>query len=241
MRTIAIVQARAGSARLPRKVLRPLAGRPVLDWVVRAARTATLVDEVVVATTAEDSDDDTVACAAACGAHTVRGSTDDVLARFVQVLDEVQADVVVRVTGDSPLLDPTVLDQAIGAFVAGDLDYLSTNRPASLPLGVGVEVVSAASLRRLEPVARGVERVHVTPHFYLHPDQHRTASLVFQPDASDLRVTLDTADDAVLIEAIVAELGDSAPSWRQIVSLLRARPELVAINAHVRQKELDEG
>ncbi len=230
-----------GSGRLPGKVLRPLGSGTVLSWVIRAAREAG-IDDVVVATTGDPSDEPVVAVAATLGCRVVRGPVEDVLSRFLLALEDVPDDaVVVRLTADCPLLDPEVIALAVRAFTGAGLDYLSTTQPRSLPRGLDVEVTCAGALRAIDPLAAGPERVHVTPRFYGHPDEHAIAGLVFAPDASDLRVTLDTAEDAALIERVVAVLGDRPPAWRDLVGVLRARPDLVALNAEVRQKALHEG
>ena len=230
-----------GSSRLPGKVLRPLGSGTVLSWVVRAAREAGVAD-LVVATTEDPSDEPVVVEGAALGCRVARGPVEDVLSRFLLALEGVPDEtVVVRLTADCPLLDPGVIALAVRAFTGSGLDYLSTTQPRSLPRGLDVEVTSAGALRSIGPVAVGPERIHVTPRFYRHPEEHRTAGLVFAPDASDLRVTLDTAEDAELIERLVAVLGDEPPAWRDLVAALRARPELVALNADVHQKALDEG
>ena len=243
MRTVAVVQARMGSTRLPGKILRPLGDRPVLGWVLRAASAATHVDTVVVATTTETDDDATEAFCRDHGVPVHRGSVDDVLTRFLGALDREapDADTVVRLTADCPLLDPALVDAAVGSFAAADVDYLATTQPRSLPRGLDIEVVSAATLREAGDAATGVERVHVTPFVYQHPDRFRLAGLVFHPDSSDLRVTLDTVEDAALLDALIDRLGDRLIPWREVVTALREHPELVALNAEVRQKELAEG
>lgn len=239
--TLAVIQARMGSTRLPGKVLRPLGGRPVVGWVIRAALEAGVFEGVVVATTTAAEDDDLAEVARGLGAGVVRGDTEDVLSRFVLALDTFPTAAVARLTSDCPLLDPAVLRAAVGAFAAAEVDYLSTVTPRSLPRGLDAEVVSADALRRAAGEASGADRAHVTSHIYRHPSDYRVAGLVFAPDASDLRVTLDAPEDAALLDAIVAELGDPAPSWREVVALLRSRPDLVKINAGVVQKELSEG
>ncbi len=230
-----------GSSRLPGKVLRPLGSGTVLSWVVRAARDAG-VDDLVVATTEDPSDEPVVVEGTALGCRVVRGSVEDVLSRVLLALEGVPDEaVVVRLTADCPLLDPAVIALAVRAFAGSGLDYLSTTQPRSLPRGLDVEVTRAGALRAIGPVATGPERIHVTPRFYGHPEDHAIAGLVFAPDASDLRVTLDTAEDAALIDGLVAVLGDRPPAWSDLVAVLRARPDLVALNADVRQKALDEG
>lgn len=240
-RVVAVIQARTGSSRLPGKVLLPLAGRPVLGWVVRAAQAATGVDEVVVATSTASGDDVVADLAGSLGFRVVRGSELDVLSRFVAARDVTGADAVVRLTADCPLLDPALVDAVVGAWRADPaLDYVATTLVRTLPRGLDVELVSAAALATADAVARDHHRVHVTSALYATPGEYRTLGLVVAPDAHDLRVTLDTAQDAALLDAVATALGDAPPSWRALVALLRSRPDLVALNADVRQKALEE-
>ncbi len=239
----AVIQARMGSSRLPGKVLRPLGGRPVLGWVVRAAEASKAVDEVVVATSTAPEDDEVVKACAEIGVSCVRGSEDDVLSRFLAALDVHPADAVVRLTSDCPLLDPAVIAQTVGAFRAGSghMDYLSTTLVRCLPRGLDVEIASVAALRKVDKHAQGYDRVHVTSALYNNPHRYRVAGLAFVPHSDDLRITLDTPEDAALLDALVEELGDRPPAWRVLVALLRTNPELVALNASIQQKALHEG
>lgn len=244
---LVVVQARMGSTRLPGKVLRPLgpAGRPVLAWVVRAARMSGVGDRLVVATSVDPGDDLVAQWCADNRVTCVRGDLADVLARFLTVLDHCSAaddDTVVRLTADCPLLDPEVIAMAVAAFEAGRVDYLSTVTPRSLPTGLDVEVTSAGQLRRAGREATDFDRAHVTSWLYREPGRCAVAGLVFAPPADDLRVTLDTAEDAELLDGLVALLGDGRPPHRsEVVAALRGHPELVAINAGVQKKPLAEG
>jgi spore coat polysaccharide biosynthesis protein SpsF len=242
MRINAVIQARAGSTRLPGKVLADLGGRPVLEWVVRAARAANLVDEVIVATSTQEGDDAVAELAATLGAPVVRGSEDDVLSRFVAALDAHPADAIVRLTADCPLLDPTLIDGVAGAWSAAPThDYVSTVLVRCLPRGLDVELVTARALRAVDRIAVGHDRVHVTSALYADPAAYRLLGLCVTPPADDLRVTLDTAEDLLLLRALVPVLPDTPPPWRDVVAALRARPDLVAINAGVRQKPIEAG
>lgn len=251
---VIVIQARMGSQRLPGKVLRPLGDqqRPVLAWAVRAARLSGVNAKLVLATTRGQRDD---AIAAWCADQhqagdddivCIRGDEHDVLGRFVLALDSLGVPdpvTVVRLTADCPLLDPTVIRMCVRAFEAsgGELDYLSTVTPRSLPVGLDVEVTTAALLRRLDGVAEGFDRVHVTSRLYREAGWCRVGGVTFSPAAHDLRVTLDTPEDAAVIEGIVAELGDRPPGWREVVDLLRRRPDLAALNASVPTKPLAAG
>jgi spore coat polysaccharide biosynthesis protein SpsF len=241
-RVITVIQARTGSTRLPGKVLRPLGDSTVLGWVVRAAQAADGVDDVVVATS-EAADDDRVADAAKeLGVPAVRGSEQDVLSRFLQAVDEHPCDAVVRLTADCPLADPVLIGQTVAVWRADpSLDYVATTLVRNLPRGLDVEIATVDALRRVSAIATGYHRTHVTSGIYADPERFRLAGLVFSPPANDLRVTLDTPEDAALIEAIARELGAGPLPWRSVVALLRARPDLVAVNAGVQQKRLEEG
>lgn len=242
MRVVVVIQARMGSTRLPGKVLADLGGLTVLEWVVRACRAATLVDEVVVATSTGAGDDAVAEAATGLGVGVVRGSEDDVLSRFVLALDEHPADAVVRITADCPFTDPALIDAVVSAWrTTPTLDYVSTVLVRTLPHGLDVELVTASALRRVDATATAHDRVHVTSGVYGAPDDFSVMGLCFAPDATDLRVTLDTPEDLRMLRAVVAARGTSVASRAEIVGLLRERPDLAALNAEVRQKSLAEG
>ncbi|WP_104530229.1 cytidylyltransferase domain-containing protein [Blastococcus saxobsidens] len=243
MRVTAVVQARMGSTRLPGKVLRPLAGRPVLSWVLRAARESGSLDELVVATSTLPEDDAVEELAREVGAQVVRGPADDVLDRYLLALDAHPADAVVRLTADCPLIDPALVAMVVAMWRAApaSVDYLATTSPRSLPRGLDVELVTAEALRRAGREATGHDRAHVTSYVWSRPELFRVAGLVVTPSAADLRVTLDTPEDAALLDAVAGLLGDRAPAWREVVGLLRSRGDLAALNAAVVQKALEEG
>lgn len=248
---IGIVQARMSSTRLPGKVLRPLAGHSVLSWVVRAAQAARELDEVVVATSVDPSDDPIAAAGAELGVPVSRGPLQDVLRRFLGAVAEHDADparpgrpvaAVVRLTSDCPLLDPAVIDLVTRTWRASpELAHLTTTNPRCLPRGLDVEIVSSSALRDVDGYAAGPDRVHVTSAVYRQPERYEVAGLCLHPDASDLRVTLDTPQDAELLDALVPLLGDPPPAWRRVVGELRRHPEIAALNRHVLQKDPSEG
>lgn len=242
MRVVAVVQARLGSTRFPAKVLADLGGRSVLEWVIRATSAARLVDEVVVATTTQSPDDAIVAEAARLGVACVRGSEDDVLSRYVLALDSHPCDAVVRITSDCPLLDPELIDIVVAAWRAQPhRDYVSTVVHRTLPHGLDVEIVRAEALRTVMAQADSYHRVHVTSGIYTRPGDYDVMGLVFSPDATDLRVTVDTVEDLQAVRAMVAELGDAPPARSRLIGLLRDRPDIAAINSHIAQKGLAEG
>lgn len=241
-RVVAVIQARTSSERLPGKVLGRLGHRQVLERVVRAAAAAAEVDEVVVATSTDASDDAVAEAAGSYGATVVRGSLDDVLSRFRTAADETGADAVVRLTADCPMLDPALIDHVVALWRRQpELAYVSTTLVRSLPRGLDVELLTTEALRSLDGSATGHDRVHVTSALYAPGSLWPRAGLVFAPDASSFRITLDEPADAEALAAIVEEIGDEPVPWRDIVALLHRRPDICSMNVHVRQKELWQG
>jgi spore coat polysaccharide biosynthesis protein SpsF len=238
--TLGIIQARMGSTRLPGKVLRRLGGRTVLHRVVRAARDSGILDDLVVATTTEAADDAVEAECARIGVACYRGPVEDVLTRFLGVLDGNPADTVLRFTADCPLLDPSLVRRVLNVFEASGVDYLTTSITRTLPRGLDVEVVRAGVLRAIDERAAGHHRTHVTSYIYSNPDEFDVIGVTLLPDRSHLRLTLDTEDDWKLIEAIVDQFGDTPISVDAIAGWLAEHPELVELNAHVNQKELSQ-
>jgi spore coat polysaccharide biosynthesis protein SpsF len=218
MRKVAIVQARMGSSRLPGKVLKPLAGRPVLDHVVTRVMAAEHIDEVVVATSDLPGDDAIADHCAVRGWTCVRGSESDVLSRYAAATRATGAGIVVRVTSDCPLFSPRILDEMLAAFDPSEVDYMSTNWPErSFPVGLDCEVMRADALLDIAETATDpYDREHVTAHFYRNPDRFRLAGHRCAAPLADLRITLDTAED-----------------YDRLIALLAAHPELADAGADV--------
>lgn len=239
VRVNAVIQARHSSTRLPGKVLRPLAGRSVLSWAVRAARHAAGIDGVIVATSSATDDDPVAAEAERSGAAVIRGPLDDVLARYELAAQTHPCDALVRLTADCPLHDPALIAQVVGVWLADpDLQYVSNVLVRTLPRGFDVELVRRDVLADQYESATGGHREHVTSAIYAQPSVYRCAGVVAGTDDADLRVTLDTEQDAAVLDGVVRELGDGIPRWRDVVALLRSRPDLVALNADVVQRTL---
>lgn len=244
MRTVAVIQARMGSSRLPGKVMLPLAGDHVLEHVVRRIESATTVDEVVVATSTEKRDDIVQRYASRAGASVFRGSEDDVLARMFEAATEADADVVVRATADCPLASPDVIDAVVRRRAETGADYASTVMERTFPRGIGGEVFTYDSFeivhrRSTEPY----QREHVTPYFDEHPDtfdlQNVTSAAVFDEeryqDRTDLRLTLDEADDYELLRELFNNPGtEGAFDLRGIIDYID-RNDLQTRNQHVEQ------
>ena len=240
MKIVAIVQARMGSTRLPGKVLRDLAGKPMLARVLERVRRAGSVDETIVATS-DLPGDDPLADWLAAGRHACfRGSEQDVLARFAGAAAQTGADAIVRITADCPLIDPGVMDDVVAAFRAGQpgLDYASNVLPRrTFPRGLDTEIFTRTALETCaREAADASSREHVTPFIYRHPERFRLHGIEADADYSDHRWTVDTPEDFELIEKIYRALGDAEFSWKDVLRLLAKNSEWSEINRHIAQK-----
>lgn len=216
--TLAVVQARMGSTRLPGKVLADLGGRPVLQLMLeRLARAH--VDHLVVATSDLPGDDPVADLAGRLGVDVVRGPEADVLARFLVALDRFPADDVVRLTADCPLADPLIVDSAIGLHRRTGGDYTSNTLERTFPDGLDVEVVRSEALRQAGAEAVDpAEREHVTPFVYRRPSRFALASLEADERLGHERWTLDTPDDLARLREIVARLDDPVcAGWHDVL------------------------
>lgn len=240
MRIVAVVQARMGSTRLPGKVLMELGGERVLCRVVNRLRRSTTLAEVVIATTESKRDNVLVQFCRDCGFPIFRGSEDDVLDRYYRTAAAYEADAVVRVTSDCPLIDPNLVDQVIKKFLATNADYASNVLVRTFPRGLDCEVFAASSLERVWRAAiEPHQREHVTPFFYESPHLFRIASVTGERDYSQYRWTLDTPEDLRLIRAIYSSFDDRDDfGWQEAIALMQRAPELHAMNAHIMQKPL---
>lgn len=238
MRTVAIVQARMGSTRLPNKVLKPMGGVPMIELLLTRLARASQVDQIVVATADDPRNQPLVNHVCKLGYHCHLGSEADVLDRYVGAARQARADVVVRITGDCPLVDPDLVDQAIKLFKSSEVDYLSNTSPPTYPDGLDIEVFSFAALETAWHESRKpFDREHVTP--YLREQGCFTqGSLKNSEDLSDLRWTVDEAADFEVIEKVFQHFDpDTAFTWQQVLQLQRTQPAIFQANQHLIRNE----
>jgi spore coat polysaccharide biosynthesis protein SpsF len=243
-RVVAIVQARMGSTRFPGKVLRPIAGKPLLWHVVHRLRRAASLDGIVIATSTNPRDDAIRNFCRDERIDCVRGPEDDVLARFALAAERSNADVIVRVSSDAPLLDGPFIDHLVEALIAQDGDYVLME-PGALCAHEGVDPFSRRALDKLvrEAPDDRVAREHVSGYFKLHPDFVRIvhAAPFSKLARKSARLTIDTPDDLAFIETLHERLnvkaGEAALS--DLLLLLEREPGLVQLNAHIRQKPIE--
>lgn len=247
MKVIGIVQARLGSTRLRAKTLEPIEGKPAIIRMLERVEISSTLDELWLATGDDTSNDRLADEVAKHGYKVFRGSEDDVLDRYYQLAKREGAEIVVRLTGDCQLHDPSVINQTVGSYLASgpQHDYGSNIFPATYPDGLDVEVFTFKALERCATTSDNkLEREHVTMgiHRQYHEEGKPEIYSVSAPaDFSHLRWTLDYQEDLDFIRAVYAELHPSNPdfTWFDVLALITRRPDIMALNAkHTRNEAL---
>jgi spore coat polysaccharide biosynthesis protein SpsF len=233
LRTVGIIQARMGSTRLPGKVLKDLAGEPMLARVVERTRRAGALDEVVVATSDLPTDDPIAQLCADRGWACFRGSETDVLDRYYHAALEFQADIIVRVTSDCPLIDPQLIDRHVERLLQrwAEVDFVTNMLQQSFPLGLAVEALPLDVLIRMNRMSLARElREHVTTLAYVEPEWFQIDNILHTSDLSKMRWTVDTAEDLELARRIVSFFGNDRFAWEEVLSVLEEHPDWAHIN-----------
>ncbi|MEH6499796.1 MAG: aminotransferase class III-fold pyridoxal phosphate-dependent enzyme [Pseudoalteromonas distincta] len=238
MKTVAIVQARMGSTRLPDKVMKIVAGRPMIEILLERLSRATEVDELVVATSVEPRNEQLVQHVRELGYKCVQGSENDVLGRFLIAAEQSDADVIIRITGDCPLVDPALVDEAVRLFRRAGVDYFSNAVLPTYPDGLDIEVFSTAALKRsAEETDKAFDHEHVTP--YLRESGRFTIDgMQHTQDLSGMRWTVDEPADLEVIRRVFEYFApDLHFGWQQVLKLQHNRPELFKANQNLIRNE----
>lgn len=238
MTITAVVQARMGSTRLPGKVMTLLGGKPLIEVLLHRLAKSTRITTIVVATTENSLDDPLVAQAEALGYRVFRGSEPDVLSRFYLAVESQRPDIVVRITGDCPLVDASLVDAVIDAYVAGGVEYASNTNPPTYPDGLDVEVFSFAALAEAHRDATSrFDREHVTP-FLRTSGRFRTLNVTAQEDWSAERWTVDEPRDLEVVSAVFDYFAPRVMfGWQEALTWLQAHPEVSALNRAIPRNE----
>ncbi len=246
VKVVAIVQARMGSTRLPGKVMMEICGKAVLLHIIDRLKACKLIDKIVIATTLHDKDD-VIFDAVTNYDNNIglfRGSEENVLERYYLAAKKSNADVVVRVTSDDPLIDPSVIDDLIGEFMNDDCDYVSNSLNKTFPLGLDAEVFSFNALEKAyHNASHAYEREHVTPYIIENSDIFKLLNVANDIDLSHLRWTLDTMNDFEFISAVYKRIYPQKKLFLldDVLELLDKVPKLIDINKHIEQKQVHGG
>lgn len=238
MKVVAIVQARMGSTRFPGKVMKPVNGIPMIELLLARLSKSERIDQVVLATSTDPRNRILVEYVSRLGYACEQGSEDDVLERFVSAGQKHGADVVVRITGDCPLVDPRLVDECIMRFIDSDVDYLSNTIPPSFPDGLDVEVVRFPALcTAKQETTKPFDREHVTPYIR-ESGLFSKANLENDIDLSGLRWTVDDPEDFEVITSVFKHFAsDIHFGWKDVLALSESNPEFFEANQKTNRNE----
>ncbi len=240
MKTIAIIQARMGSSRLPGKMMKLINNKPIIWYVINSVKQIKSVDNIVVATSTEKNNDILIEEVKKYGVDVFVGSENDVLDRYYQAAKKFKAKVIVRITADCPLIDSEVVEKVIEAFKENKCDYASNTLTLSYPDGLDVEVFSFDALEKTWREAKQEsEREHVTPYIKVgkNESKFKKINIKNKEDLSHLRLTLDYKEDFNLIKEIIEKINKNTIYLNDILKLIKKEPELLKINNMFKRNE----
>lgn len=241
LQIVTIIQTRRGSNRLPDKVLLPILGKPLFIRQVERVLAAQHTGTVVVATTTNTEDDFIEKICFLEDILCFRDDPDDLLSRHYGAALRYNADVVIKIPSDCPLIDPAIIDKVISFYLenVSSYDYVSNLHPATYPDGNDVEVMSFKALRRAwREAQRPLEREHTTPYIWERPEAFRIGNVTMEGGADysmTHRWTIDYQEDYQFIKSVYQELYESNPQFccEDILDLLESRPGIFNINKHL--------
>ncbi len=234
-KVLAIVQARLGSVRFPEKVLQPVLGVPIMEHLLTRLGRSNQLTEIILAIPDSRENDALERLAVRNGVGCSRGDEFDVLSRFYAAATAFEAEIIVRITGDCPLIDPSLVDEAISLLILEQLDYVNTD--LQFPDGLDVEVFTIDALSRaLEQTSDQFDREHVTP-FIRRDDRNRIGQIHNSSDLSSIRITLDEQSDLEVIKSVFEHFGSSDFPLVELFRLIEERPEIFAANKHLNRNE----
>ena len=243
----AIVQARTGSTRLPNKIFKELCGKPILWHVINRLSYSKLIKQIIIATTNLSEDDKVEEFCKTNNILFYRGSSDDVLSRYYEAAKKFNADLIIRITSDCPVIDPQIIDKMTNNFFdfyeKEKIDYMSNTIIRTFPRGLDAEIFPFNVLEKTHLEAKqDYEREHVTPYIYQHPEIFKIKNFTCEKDYSFYRWTVDTIEDFKLIEKIYEALykENDIFYFEDILKLFEEYPDLININKDVKQKRLND-
>lgn len=236
----AFIQARVSSTRLPGKVLLPILGRPMLGFQIERVQVCRTIDKIIVVTSTSPEDQ---AIAALCNTLNIDvfcGDLENVLDRFYQAANKFKPDHIVRLTGDCPLVDPAVIDDAVGLFLEKKCDYGTNCMPPTYPDGLDVEIFTFQALKKAYQEAVLPSHLeHISLFFEEQPERFKITNLAYGDDLSHLRWTVDETEDFEFVKMIFSALYPLNPLFNMadVLRLLSKKPELNLVNQQFARNE----
>ncbi|MEW9093551.1 MAG: glycosyltransferase family protein [Clostridiaceae bacterium] len=258
MKVLCIVQARMGSERLPGKVVKKMVDKPMIIYTLERLSKSKYIDEIILATSKKESEEPLINIVKGADFHAFRGNENNVLKRYKEASEEYYGDIIVRVTGDCPLIDPVIVDNAITYFKMNDFDYVRLDVPNSFIRGFDVEVFSKKALDKAfqhindlenkitNSLGRAIKkekyspimyREHVTLYMYNHPEKFKIGHV--KGDSfynKNYRLCVDTIEDFNLVKHIYEHFNNTFVTSKEVVEFLDSNPKIASINSEVGQR-----
>lgn len=233
------IQARMASSRLPKKVIEPIEGKPMISIIVNSLNSSQLITKNIVLTSIEKTDDLFVNYLKSQKIDFLRASQEDVLERYYLAAKKEKADLIVRITGDCPLVDSSIVDEVIKQAIEHSVDYCSNVGDRTFPRGYDVEVFTFSVLEKMyEELIDPIEREYVTTHIRKNPNLYKMYNVLSKHNHSEWRVCVDTTEDLKLIKEIFRYYKNKTQiRYNDVISLFKKYPHLPKINAHVEQRK----
>ena len=244
MKILCIIQARMGSERLRGKVMREVMGKPMVSYTLDRTLKSRYIDQVVLATSDKDTENPMVEYLTEHGYNVFRGDENNVLSRYVEAEKVYGGDIIMRITGDCPFIDPVVIDEVITYFLAHDFYYVRVDVPDSFIRGFDVEIFTKEALERVYEISKGIPgespyKEHVTLYMYRHPEEFCVST--FQGSElynRNYRLCVDTPEDFELVTKIYEHFRDAYVSGKDVIHFLDEHPEIAGINQSIEQKHV---
>lgn len=243
MKVLCIVQARMGSERLAGKVIMPILGKPMILYTLNRLKRSKYVDEIVLATSTSEIEEPLVQVVRQEGYNIFRGEENNVLKRYVDTYKKFGGDVIVRVTGDCPLMDPQIVDNVISHYLMYDYDYVRLDVPDTFIRGFDVEVFSAKALvRTYDEVSKSNEeqfKEHVTLYMYRNKDKFKVGYVKGDELYNrDYRLCVDTSEDFEVVSKVYEHFKDEYVNSKDVMEFLNRNKDIAKINVDVIQKSI---
>lgn len=241
MKIISTIEARMSSSRLPGKVLLKANGKPMLQHLIERLNSIKKINQIVIATTTNNADDAIVDFAKSLKVDFYRGSEKDVMQRVIEAAESVNADLIVQITGDCPIIDPNIISLCLETYLSSNVDYLSNANLRTYPDGMDVQIFKLDILKDSASRTKSrLDREHVTLHIKKNPQLYSQLNLLAsQKDFfPELGLTLDEKEDYLLISKIINHFKNKNYFFKchEVINLLKDKKEWLEINNHIIRK-----
>jgi len=239
---VGIIQARMSSSRLPEKIMLSGCGKTFFEHMIERVRQCNTLDNIIVATTLNKKDSIIEDFCRKMNLDCFRGSEEDVLSRYKLAAESVGADIIVRLTADTPLIASSDIDIVVETYLKNNYDFVNNSYPLprTYPDGYNVEVFSMNILREANDEAKKPsDREHVTFFMWMQPQRYRVYRLDYKRDLSNYRLNLDYPEDYIVLKSIFKELYPKNPFFtlEDIINWLDTHPTIRRVNSHIKTGE----